>query len=43
VDLERLLGELTACCQPILDSPEEFPKVEIVPDLIPEIHLQDQP
>jgi uncharacterized protein len=43
VDLEKLLGELTACCQPILDSPEEFPKVEIVPDLIPEIHLQDQP
>jgi len=43
VDLEKLLEELTACCQPILDSPEEFPKVEIVPDLIPEIHLEDQP
>jgi hypothetical protein len=43
VDLEKLLGELTTCCQPILDSPDEFPKVEIVADQIPEIHLQDMP
>jgi predicted metal-dependent hydrolase len=41
VDLEKLLAELTACCQAILDSPDEFPKVEIVPELIPEIHLQE--
>lgn len=43
VDLEKLLRELTVCCQPILDSPDEFPKVEIVPDLIPEIHLNPSP
>ncbi len=42
VDLEKLLAELTACCQGILDSPDVFPKVEIVPDLIPEIHLEDR-
>jgi uncharacterized protein len=43
VDLEKLLVELTTCCQGILDSPEDFPKVDIVPDLIPEIHLQERP
>ena len=41
LDLEKLLAQLQACCQPILDNTEEFPKVEIVPDLIPEIHLED--
>jgi predicted metal-dependent hydrolase len=39
VDLEKLFAELEACCREILESPEEFPNVEIVPDLIPEIHL----
>ena len=41
IDLEKLLAQLQTCCQPILDSKEEFPKIEIVPDLIPEIHLED--
>jgi predicted metal-dependent hydrolase len=40
LDVDRLIAELTTCCQPILDSTEEFPKIEIVPDLIPEIHLE---
>ena len=39
IDLEKLVVELTRCCQGILESPEDHPKVEIVPDLIPEIHL----
>jgi predicted metal-dependent hydrolase len=43
VDLDKLVGELTRCCQEILDSTETFPKVEIVPDLIPEIHLDPPP
>jgi hypothetical protein len=43
VDLERLLRELTVCCQPILDSSAPRPDVELVPDLIPEIHLQEGP
>jgi len=41
LDLEKLLGELETCCRQILDSKEEFPRIEIVPDLIPEIHLAE--
>jgi len=43
VDLEKLVGELTRCCDLILQSSEEFPKVEIDPELIPEIHLDPPP
>jgi len=39
LDLDKLLAELEACCREILESTEEFPRIEIVPDLIPEIHL----
>lgn len=39
--LDKLLAELEACCREILDSKEEFPTAEIVPDLIPEIHLEE--
>jgi predicted metal-dependent hydrolase len=40
VDLDQLLAQLETCCREILDSQEEFPKIEIIPDLIPEIHLE---
>jgi uncharacterized protein len=40
LDLDKLLGQLETCCREILDSKEEFPRIEIVPDLIPEIHLE---
>jgi predicted metal-dependent hydrolase len=40
LDLDKLLSQLEICCREILDSQEEFPKIEIVPDLIPEIHLE---
>jgi predicted metal-dependent hydrolase len=40
LDLEMLLAELEVCCREILESQEEFPQIEIVPGLIPEIHLQ---
>lgn len=43
VDLEKLIDELTRCCEVILNSSEEFPKVEIDPELIPEIHLDPPP
>jgi predicted metal-dependent hydrolase len=43
LDLEKLLTELEVCCQEILASDEEYPKIEIVPDLIPEIHLKAAP
>lgn len=39
IDLEKLFSELESCCQQILESDEEFPKIEIDPELIPEIHL----
>jgi predicted metal-dependent hydrolase len=39
VDVAKLLAELQRCCQDLLASTDEFPNVEIVPDLIPEIHL----
>jgi uncharacterized protein len=41
VDVDKLFAELEACCRPILESSEEYPEVEIVPDLIPEIHLAE--
>jgi predicted metal-dependent hydrolase len=41
IDLEKLLSQLEICCREILESQEEFPKIEIVPDLIPEIHLKE--
>jgi predicted metal-dependent hydrolase len=39
LDLNKLFTELDICCREILESKEEFPKIDIVPDLIPEIHL----
>lgn len=41
LDVDKLLAQMEACCASLLASSEDFPKVEIVPDLIPEIHLQD--
>jgi len=40
LNLDKLLADLEICCREIIDSKEEFPKIEIVPDLIPEIHLE---
>ena len=40
LNLDKLLADLETCCREIIDSKEEFPKIEIVPDLIPEIHLE---
>ncbi len=41
LDLDKLLSQLETCCREILESKEEYPRIEIVPDLIPEIHLQE--
>ena len=43
VDIAKLDHDLTLCCREILDSKEEFPAIELVPDLIPEIHLSPAP
>lgn len=40
LDVAALLAQLEVCCREVIDSQEQFPKIEIVPDLIPEIHLQ---
>ncbi len=40
LNVDKLLSELETCCGEILASEEEFPKIDIVPDLIPEIHLE---
>jgi predicted metal-dependent hydrolase len=40
IDIDQLLRELQVCCQEILESSDEYPQIEIVPDRIPEIHLQ---
>ena len=39
LDVDKLLRELEECCAEILASTEEFPKIEIDPEKIPEIHL----
>lgn len=43
LDLEKLLTQMETCCAAFANSQEEFPKAEIVPDLIPEIHLEPPP
>jgi predicted metal-dependent hydrolase len=42
LDLDKLLAELEVCCREILESQDEFPRIEILPDLIPEIHLNKE-
>lgn len=39
LDLEAFLTQYERCFAEVLASTEEFPRIEIVPDLIPEIHL----
>jgi predicted metal-dependent hydrolase len=39
LDLAAFLAQYETCFAEVLASAEEFPKLDIVPDLIPEIHL----
>jgi predicted metal-dependent hydrolase len=39
IDVVALLQQLERCCAKLLDSPDDFPRIEIDPDLIPEIKL----
>ncbi len=43
LDLEKLLSEFEHCFEEVLASQEEFPKIEIDPERIPEIHLDPAP
>ena len=40
LDVEKLIRELTVCCQEFLESDEEFPQTKIIVEKIPEIHLE---
>jgi len=42
VNLDKLLADFERCFAEILASGEEFPAVEIDPERIPEIHLEDE-
>lgn len=39
IDVAKLRTELESCCAELLASEEEYPKLDIDPELIPEIHL----
>ena len=43
VDVDKLLGDLERCCAELLATDATYPAVEIVPDRIPEIHLDPSP
>ncbi|REK17971.1 MAG: DUF309 domain-containing protein [Planctomycetota bacterium] len=43
LDLEKFLQEFKQCFAEVTASEEEFPKIEVEPDLIPEIHLDPPP
>jgi hypothetical protein len=42
MDLDRFLTQFEECFAEVIASQEEFPRIEIVPDRIPEIHLQKE-
>jgi predicted metal-dependent hydrolase len=39
LDLDAFLAQYDRCFEPVLQSTEEFPRIDIDPELIPEIHL----
>jgi predicted metal-dependent hydrolase len=39
LDLDKLFAEMERCFAEIINSTEEYPQVEVDPELIPEIHL----
>lgn len=41
LDLEQFLTQFHSCCQEIIESELEFPQIEIDPERIPEIHLDE--
>ena len=40
LNLDKFLGEMTRCFGPVIASEEAFPKIEVDPETIPEIHLE---
>jgi len=43
LDIDRLLAEFERCFGEVLSSEEQFPQVEIDPDLIPDLQLDSPP
>ena len=43
LDLDKFLDEMTKCFAPVIASEEAFPKIEVDPETIPEIHLDPPP
>ncbi len=43
LDLEKFIREFEACFAEVAASVEEFPTIELNPELIPEIHLDPPP
>ncbi len=43
LDVQALLANMAVCCEALLASDEQFPELEIDPELIPEIHLDPPP
>ena len=43
LDLDAFAQSMERCFADVVASSEEFPNIEIVPDLIPEIHLDPPP
>jgi predicted metal-dependent hydrolase len=43
LNLEKFLAEFDRCFADVVASTEEFPQIEVDPELIPEIHLEGAP
>lgn len=43
LDLETFLAQYEKCFAEVLSSEEDYPKLEVDPELIPEIHLEPAP
>ena len=43
LDVDQLLDQMELCCRELIAATEQFPKVDLVADLIPEIHLDPPP
>lgn len=43
LNLDAFLGQMAQCFAEVVSSQEEFPELEIDPELIPEIHLDPPP
>jgi uncharacterized protein len=40
LNLDKFLSEMTRCFAPVIAAEEAFPKIEVDPETIPEIHLE---